>query len=630
MTITAAAMEKTKSTVRFRRIENVFSYIVLGLLSLLPVLEVIVRKIFRTGIPGSNDYIIHLVLWITFLGGMITSREKRHLALSVGIESVPEKFRGRIEIFNAFIGSSLTTAFAWSALSFVILGFDGSMRVGFIPVQIVAAIMPVGYAVMAGRFIKNVPKEGGGKLAAGFGILVGTFFAIGPITNLLYMFIFNMPVFVDSLQFFYFDVMRIIGIPVIILLIAATFSGTPLFVVLGGIAFILFARINAPLEIIANEGYTMLTGKTLPAIPLFTITGFFLSESNAGKRFVNLFQSFFGWLPGGLAIMAVLVSTFFTTFTGASGVTILALGALLFYVLVKSGKYKESFSRGLLTSSGSIGILFPPSLPIIIYGVSAQINIKHMFLGGLIPGILMVLILSIIGIIAAKRSKVDTMPFNRRQAFSALRESVWEILLPVIILAAYFGGITTLVETGAIAVVYAFIVEVLIKRDLRLKDIPVLLKKCVPIIGGVLIILAASKALSYFLIDAQIPVRLTDWVQINIHSKYIFLILLNIALLITGMFMDIFSAIMVVVPLIIPLGNLFGIHPVHLGAIFLVNLELGYLTPPVGLNLFLASYRFEKPLAEVSRNVLPFFAVRLAVLLLVTYLPFLSIGLLPR
>jgi len=623
-------MEKTKSTVRFRRIENVFSYIVLGLLSLLPVLEVIVRKIFRTGIPGSNDYIIHLVLWITFLGGMITSREKRHLALSVGIESVPEKFRGRIEIFNAFIGSSLTTAFAWSALSFVILGFDGSMRVGFIPVQIVAAIMPVGYAVMAGRFIKNVPKEGGGKLAAGFGILVGTFFAIGPITNLLYMFIFNMPVFVDSLQFFYFDVMRIIGIPVIILLIAATFSGTPLFVVLGGIAFILFARINAPLEIIANEGYTMLTGKTLPAIPLFTITGFFLSESNAGKRFVNLFQSFFGWLPGGLAIMAVLVSTFFTTFTGASGVTILALGALLFYVLVKSGKYKESFSRGLLTSSGSIGILFPPSLPIIIYGVSAQINIKHMFLGGLIPGILMVLILSIIGIIAAKRSKVDTMPFNRRQAFSALRESVWEILLPVIILAAYFGGITTLVETGAIAVVYAFIVEVLIKRDLRLKDIPVLLKKCVPIIGGVLIILAASKALSYFLIDAQIPVRLTDWVQINIHSKYIFLILLNIALLITGMFMDIFSAIMVVVPLIIPLGNLFGIHPVHLGAIFLVNLELGYLTPPVGLNLFLASYRFEKPLAEVSRNVLPFFAVRLAVLLLVTYLPFLSIGLLPR
>jgi C4-dicarboxylate transporter, DctM subunit len=623
-------MEKTNSTSRFRRIENVFSYIVLVLLALLPFMEVIVRKILRTGIPGSNEYIIHLVLWITFLGGMITSREKRHLALSVGIDSVPEKFRGRIEIFNAFIGSTITAAFAWSALSFVILGFDGSMRVGFIPVQIIAAIMPVGYAVMAGRFVKNVPKGGGGKLAAGLGLLAGTFFAIGPITNSLYMFIFNMPMFVDSLQFFYFDVMRIIGIPVIILLIAATFSGTPLFVVLGGIAFMLFARISAPLEIIANEGYTMLTGKTLPAIPLFTITGFFLSESNAGKRFVNLFQSFFGWLPGGLAIMAVLVSTFFTTFTGASGVTILALGALLFYVLVKSGKYKESFSRGLLTSSGSIGILFPPSLPIIIYGVSAQINIKHMFLGGLIPGVLMVLILSIIGIIAAKRSNVQTAPFNSREAFAALRESIWEILLPVIILAAYFGGITTLVETGAIAVVYAFIVEVLIKRDLRFKDIPVLLKKCVPIIGGVLIILAASKALSYFLIDAQIPVRLTDWVQINIHSKYIFLILLNIALLVTGMFMDIFSAIMVVVPLIIPLGNLFGIHPVHLGAIFLVNLELGYLTPPVGLNLFLASYRFEKPLAEVSRNVLPFFAVRLAVLLLVTYLPFLSIGLLPR
>lgn len=328
--------------------------------------------------------------------------------------------------------------------------------------------------------------------------------------------------------------------------------------------------------------------------------------------------------------MAVLVSTFFTTFTGASGVTILALGALLFYVLVKSGKYKENFSRGLLTSAGSIGILFPPSLPIIIYGVSAQINIKHMFLGGIMPGILMVVTLSVIGVFAAKRAGVKPVPFKAREALSSLKESVWEILLPVIILASYFGGLTTLVETGAIAVVYAFIIEVIVKKDLTLKDMPGLFRKCIPIVGGVLVILAAAKGLSYYLIDAQVPVRLTDWVQANINSKYVFLILLNLALLVTGMLMDIFSAILVVVPLIIPLGNLFGIHPVHLGAIFLANLELGYLTPPVGLNLFLASYRFEKPLTQVSRNVLPFFVAMLIVVLLITYVPFLSTGLLPR
>ncbi len=623
-------MEQTKARSFFQKSENVLSYVVLILLSLIPVSEVIVRKVFRTGIPGSNEYIIHLVLWITFLGGMITSREKRHLALSVGIDAVKEGVRKRIEIFNAFIGTTLTTAFAWSSLSFVILGFDPSMQVGFIPIQIVGAIMPIGYAVMAGRFIKGISADHGGKIIAGIGVILGTFFSLGPIINFLYVFIFNMPMFVDSLQFIYFDIMRIIGIPVIIILIISTFSGSPLFVVLGGIGFMLFARLNAPLEIIANEGYTMLTGKTLPAIPLFTLTGFFLSESKAGERFVALFQSFFGWLPGGLAIMAVLVSTFFTTFTGASGVTILALGALLFYVLVKSGKYKENFSRGLLTSAGSIGILFPPSLPIIIYGVSAQINIKHMFLGGIMPGILMVLTLSGIGIFVAKRAKVQAVRFEGRKALRALKESIWEILLPVIILASYFGGLTTLVETGAIAVVYVFIIEVVVKKDLQLKDLPVLFRKCIPIIGGVLVILAAAKGLSYFLIDAQIPVRLTDWVHANIHSKYVFLILLNFALLLTGMLMDIFSAIMVVVPLIIPLGNLFGIHPVHLGAIFLANLELGYLTPPVGLNLILASDRCEKPLTQSSRNVLPFFVAMLIVVLLITYVPFLSTGLLPK
>lgn len=622
-------MEKSERPPLLHRIENAFSIAILVLLAIFPVLEVIARKIFRTGVTASNDYIIHLVLWITFLGGMITSRENRHLALSAGIEAVKRPIGEHIRAFNGFIGATFTTAFAWSSLSFLLLGFDPSMRVGLIPIQLVAVIMPIGYAVMAGRFIRHTPAGGGKKLAAGLGILFGTFFSLGAIINFLFFFFFNLPMFFDTLLMFYQTVMQHIAIPAIIVLLVSMVSGTPLFIVLGGVAFMLFARLSAPVEIIANESYTMLIGKSLPAIPLFTLTGFFLSESNAGKRFVRLFQSFFGWIPGGLAIMAVLVSAFFTTFTGASGVTILALGALLFYVLYKSGKYTENFGRGLITSAGSIGILFPPSLPIIIYGVTAQINIKHMFLGGVMPGVLMVLVLGGMGVYAAVRAKVEPVRFKMKEAFKALRESAWEVLLPIIVLASYFGGLTTLVETGAIAVVYVFIVEVGIKRDLKLTDLPDVFRRCVPIIGGVLVILAAAKGLSYYLIDAQIPTQLTEWVQANIHSKYVFLILLNFALLLTGMLMDIFSAIMVVVPLIIPLGNLFGIHPVHLGAIFLANLSVGYLTPPVGLNLFLASYRFEKPLIRISRDVVPFFVVMLIIVLLITYVPWFSTALIP-
>ncbi|MCK4942368.1 MAG: TRAP transporter large permease subunit, partial [Candidatus Aminicenantes bacterium] len=312
---------------------------------------------------------------------------------------------------------------------------------------------------------------------------------------------------------------------------------------------------------------------------------------------------------------------------GASGVTILALGGLLSIVMLKGG-YKRKFSLGLLTASGSIGLLFPPSLPIIIYGVTAQISIKDMFLGGIIPGVLMVMALMVFGIIFAVRNKVEREPFKIREALSSIKESIWEILLPLVVLVSFFGGLTTLVESAAIAVIYVLVIEVFVNRDIKVRDISGVVLKSVPIIGGVLIILALANALSYYIIDAQIPLQLTSWVEANIGSKYVFLFLLNIALLITGCFMDIFSAILVVVPLILPLGNLFGIHPVHLGIIFLANMELGYLTPPVGLNLFLASYRFEEPMGKIYRDVLPFFLIQLVVVLLITYLPFLSTGLL--
>ncbi|TFG64714.1 MAG: TRAP transporter large permease subunit [Spirochaetales bacterium] len=619
-------MTDAKEKFSFRKVENFISVGVLIVLSVIPFLEVIIRKVFKTGIPGSSDYVFHAVLWITFVGGMITSREKRHLALTAGLDLLKDPFESWIKTFNAFIAATFSTAFMWSALSFVIIGFDPGRRVGIFPIQLVGAVMPIGFGVIAVRFILGAPEKKALKAIASAGFILGTLFGLSSIVNILYAVLPEVPGFFDTLYDFSYSLTGALSIPFIILLIAAAITGTPIFIILGGFAYMLFSRAMEPLEIISNESYTMLISNTLPAIPLFTIAGFILSESKAGKRFVRLFKAFFGWLPGGLAIMAVLVCTFFTTFTGASGVTILALGALLLVVLVESGRYKEDFSIGLLTSSGSLGLMFPPSLPIIIYGVAAQISIKDMFIGGIIPGLLMMLALIAFAIITALKNKVSTEKFTVKEALGSAKEAVWEILLPVIILASYFGGLTTLVETGAIAVVYAFVVEVFINKDIKLKDLPGVLLKCVPIIGGVLVILALAKGLSYFIIDAEIPMRLTAWVQANIHSKYVFLILLNVALLITGALMDIFSAIMVVVPLIIPLGNLFGIHPVHLGIIFLANLQLGYLTPPVGLNLFLASYRFNRPLGKIARNIMPFFLVLLLTVLLITYVPWFSIG----
>jgi C4-dicarboxylate transporter DctM subunit len=609
-----------------QKLENLLAYIFIFLIAMFPFMEVLARKFFHTGVAGSTEYTHHLVLVITFIGGMITSREGKHLSLSLELKT-PEPLKTWIKTGLALLSAMITAALAWSSLSLVLNGFDPNNKIGKISIQLIATVMVFGYGVMAIRFVTRLEKRGMNKVVAGLGLLLGTLLALEPIVNILSALTDTVPAFTFPLVEAFHTVNAAIAVPIIIILIASAIFGTPIFVVLGGIAYMLFARMGQPLEVIPNEAYAMLISHSIPAIPLFTVAGFILSESKAGERLVRLFKSLFSWFPGGLAIMAILVCTFFTTFTGASGVTILALGGLLSFVLIQ-GKYRRRFGIGLLTASGSIGLLFPPSLPIIIYGVAAGVSIKDMFVGGIIPGFVMVLALVIFGIIYASRNKVEREPFNVKEALTATRESIWEILLPVVILVSYFGGLTTLVESAAVAVVYSFVIEFIVHRDLRLRDLSRVLLKCLPIIGGVLSILALAKGLSYFIVDAQVPMQLTAWVKATISSKYVFLLFLNIALLITGCFMDIFSAIMVVVPLIIPLANIFGIHPVHLGIIFLANMELGYLTPPVGLNLFLASYRFNEPMAKIYKDVLPFFFIQLASVLLITYLPFLTTGLL--
>ena len=612
----------------FHKSENVLVSIALFALILIPTLEVIIRLLFKTGLGSSSEMISHAVIWVTFLAGMLTSRSKDHLSLTIIHGEIKEPWKTIIDSLNGFLGTAISTAFALSSLSMILIAFDPVQTVGPFPIRTATVIMPIGYMVMAIRFAFRNKENRTVVLLSSLGILAGLLLSIPPIVNIVSLLNPDVPLWMFDISDSFYAVVPYLTMPFVIILIVGGLIGTPIFILLGGIAYVLFAGNWGALEVLPLEAYDLLTGKSIPAIPLFTFAGFILSESNSGKRLVGLFKSWFGWLPGGLSVMAVLVCAFFTTFTGASGVTILALGGLLSYVLIESGGYSKKFTTGLLTSSGSIGLLFPPSLPIILYGVMAQISIKDMFIGGLIPGAIMVLALTLMGVRHAVKSKVKPIPFNLKDALRSVKDSFGEIMLPVIILLGYFGGITTIVETSAIAVLYSIILVVFIHRDMKFKELGDVILKCLPIIGGVLVILAMAKGLSYYIVDAEVPTKLTALVQTHISSKYVFLILLNIMLLITGCLMDIFSAIIVVGPLILPLGQIYGIDPVHLGIIFLANLELGYLTPPVGLNLFLASYRFETPLTKIYKTIIPFFILLLLMVLLITYIPWFSTGLL--
>lgn len=582
--------------------ENCWAVISLLLIALFPVVEVVLR-IFKTGIHSSSEYVKHLVIWITFLGAMISSRERRHLSLSACIELVRQPYKDWIESLTAALATTISLCLAWGSFSFVGIGFTPGQKVGIIPLQILMYVMPLGFMVIALRFILQAPKGWLFKLIAASGIG-----------------------FAPLLGFIVNDSISVLIWPLALFLFIAALLGTPIFIILGGYAMLLFTNSGGTIFVIANEAYTMLTGPAIPALPLFTLAGFILSESKAGERLVDLFRVFFGWLPGGLALATILICTFFTALTGASGVTILALGGLLLYILMNNG-YQKKFTIGLLTVNG-IGTLFPPSLPLIMYGVVAQINIKKIFVGGLLPGSFMILTLFIYVIIRAKNAKVKTGTFVLKDALRTMKKCVWELLLPFLIILLFFNGITTLVETGAVTVLYVILITVVFNRDIALKELPQVIIKSVPIIGGVLIILAVAKGLSYYIVDAEIPILLTEWMQQFIHSKYLFLLLLNIVLLITGCFMDVFSAIMVLVPLLIPLGEAYDIHPVHLGIIFLANLEVGYLTPPVGINLFLSSFRFNEPLVKIYRSIIPFLIVMILSVLCITYIPWLSTALL--
>ncbi|MDR1059476.1 MAG: TRAP transporter large permease subunit [Treponema sp.] len=603
-----------------RLIEKGLCYLSLCLLALVPVAEVVARQ-FKTGIPAASLIMTHLLLVVGLLSAMITTREGEHLSIAIVQYIHGEKTKKILAAVTGLIPVFVSVVLTWSSLSFIKICLSGQL-IGFIPDRIFALVMPIGFGVMTFRFIRLNPLRGPARFLPAAMILLGTICSLPAIAKLIWNFDVPDPVFDTILALG--DAAAFVKIPAIILLCLAALAGSPIFAIIGGISFLIIQASGGEPEAVTIEIYTALTESDIVAIPLFTLTGFFLSESKAGERLVHTFKSLFSWLPGGMIIATVVLCAFFTSFTGASGVTILALGGILYTILKEKSQYPEPFTLGLLTSAGGIGLLFPPSLPIILVGAATYTNIIHVFLGAFIPGIILVLAMIAFGIVASVKTKIPREPFSIRKAGAALRESALEILLPFLLVGGYFSGILSLVEIGAVALVYVFVVEVLIHRDIHLGDLSRVFSRAVPIIGGVLTILAMAKALSYAIVDTRMPEELARWLTGAVRSKYLFLLLLNLALLVVGCLMDIFSAILVVLPLISPLGQIYGIDPVHLGVIFIINLEVGFLTPPVGLNLFLASYRFKKPFMEICRYVWPFLLIQFAVVLVVTYVPWLS------
>lgn len=581
------------------------SLALLGLI-LLPLTEVVLRKFFQAGLAGATAFQQHLTLFIGLLGGALAARDGRLLSLSTLTGFLSGRWQTVARVASSGVAAGLTFFLCLAAGELVQMEMAAGKLLAYaIPLWVAQAIMPLGFGLIAIRLIWRAAETWAPRLVALLVAAAVVWIGIRP------------PAAPETLV-----------LPALLVLFAAVVLGAPIFAMLGGAALILFWGEGVPIASISLTHYSMVTNPTLPTVPLFTLAGYFLAEGGASTRLIRVFHAFFGQLRGGPAIVTVVACAFFTSFTGASGVTILALGGLLMPILMGAG-YSERATLGLVTGSGGLGLLFPPSLPLILYAIVASTNakagavsIEKMFLGGLGPGVLLVVLAAWLGVRLGGKSEEVPPAFNRAEAGRAVWEAKWELLLPVVALLALFGGFATPVEAAAVTALYAFGVEACVYRDFKgVRDILRVMAECGLLVGGVLLILGVALGFTNYLIDAQIPALVLEWVTGAVTSRYTFLLALNLCLLLVGCMMDIFSAIVVVVPLIVPLGMAYGIDPIHLGIIFLANMELGLLTPTVGINIFLSSYRFDKPVLQVSRAVLPMQCLLLLGVLLITYLP---------
>jgi tripartite ATP-independent transporter DctM subunit len=587
------------------RLEGIAVGLLILIMIALPAAETLARRLLGEGIPGSAVVVQHLTLWVGFLGALLATATGKHLALSTH-EIIPAGWpRRAASILTRAVSAAVCALLAYAAWKLVVADSGSSRRLlPGVPLWWSETVMPVACAAMALRFAW---RSGPGPQPAldraiAFAAIPVAFAAglLAPSGALVWA--------------------------LALVVLAAFLVGAPVFVAMAGLAMTLFFADGTPIAAVPTETLRLATNATLPAVPLLTVAGYVLAEGGAARRLVRAYKGFFGWMPGGVAVMAVVVCAVFTTFTGASGVTILALGGLILPMLLEEG-YPEGFSLGLVTAAGSLGLLFPPSLPVILYGVVAETPIDHLFLAGLVPGLLMIVLVAAYGVVVGVRARAPRQAFHPREAFAALWDAKWDLGLPTIVVLVVATGYATIVEAAALGAAYALLVEMLVFREVHpTHDLPRILVHAAALVGSVLILLGVALGLTSWFVDAEIPTRLVEWMTAHVQTPALFLLVLNVVLLVLGSVLEMYSAIVVLAPLVAPLGQAYGIDPIHLGIVFLANLEAGFLFPPMGLNLFLAGSRFQKPLPYVWRRALPFLLIMVVGVLLITYLPAITTG----
>jgi tripartite ATP-independent transporter DctM subunit len=591
---------------RATRLESTIVALLLLAMVLLPAAETVGRRLFGTGVPGSAVLVQHLTLWIGFLGALLATATGNHLALSTA-EIIPAGWpRRAAAILRRSVSTAVCALLAYASFKLVESDSITSRQIlPGVPIWWSEVVMPVASAAMAIRFAWRTDPGPQSWLDRAVAVAAtAALFALGAFAP-------------DS---------HALATPLLLVVLVAFLVGAPVFVAMAGVAMALFYSEGTPIAAVPTETFNLVTKATLPAIPLLTVAGYVLAEGGAGRRLVRAYKGFFGWMPGGVAVMAAFVCAIFTTFTGASGVTILALGGLLLPILVEE-RYPEGFSLGLVTASGSLGLLFPPSLPVILYGVVAETAIDDLFLAGVVPGLLMIVLVAAYGVAVGVKAKAPRQAFHPREAFAALWDAKWDLGLPTLVVISVGTGYATIVEASALGAAYALLVEMLVFREVHpTRDLPRILVHAAALVGSVLILLGAALGLTSWFVDAEIPTRLVDWVTTHVKSPALFLLALNVILLVLGSVLEMYSAIVVLAPLVAPLGQAYGIDPIHLGIVFLANLEAGFLFPPMGLNLFLSGSRFQRPLPYVWRQALPFLVIMIVGVLLITYLPAITTG----
>jgi len=581
-----------------RDAENVLLSLVLAAMVILPIAEVILRY-FYIGIEAVSSLVQHLTLAVASLGAAIAAREDQLLKFAA-VQFVEGRPRQIAKLVSNAFSAGICALFCISSIQFVQFEREAGTILAYgIPTWVFELVQPLGFALITWRLLRYAADNLRGQVgAAAFAASIAALILLEPADPALLV------------------------TPALIGLFVATLLGAPIFIAVGGAALILLWGEYVPLASLAVNHYGIATNPSLPAIPMFTLAGYFLAESRAPARLLAVFNALLGHRRGGAAIVTVMAATFFTCFTGASGVTILALGGLLMPLLLDSG-IRRKHALGLITGGGSAGVLLMPALPLVLYAIVAQVEMEAMFLAGLVPALLMMLLVATWG--ARLQPAVEHRPIDWKQAKRALWVARWELAIPLVPIGVLFSGSATPVEAAALTALYAFVLTTMIHRDLDIvTDVPRVISRCGLVVGGILLILGVALGLTNYMVDAQLNDRLITLITSSIEQPWAFLLALNGFLLFVGCFMDIFSAIVVLVPLIVPLGQAFGINPMHLGLIFLANLELGYLTPPVGMNLFFSALRFEKPVLDVCKSTLPIFLLLLIGVLLITYLPFLS------